>query len=91
MFQVNFNESSWNYLRGILKHASDKQKTYVVTLLEKEFSSGRKSIFSLSILLDTYEATGEKEAAKRVAAELKQHDNLRASFWDFRARLLQEE
>ncbi|XP_003740276.1 protein farnesyltransferase/geranylgeranyltransferase type-1 subunit alpha [Galendromus occidentalis] len=89
--EVNYNESSWNYLRGIFKHANDKQKAHIINVLEKEFSSGRKSVFSLSILLDTYEATGQKDLALKAAEQLKEHDLLRANYWDFRARLLREE
>lgn len=90
-FQVNYNESSWNYLRGILKHANDEQKSLVTSFLEKDFSSGKKSIFSLSILLDTYESAGKKDLAQQTADELKEQDVIRASYWDFRSRLLQEE
>ncbi|XP_031634077.1 protein farnesyltransferase/geranylgeranyltransferase type-1 subunit alpha [Contarinia nasturtii] len=54
---VKNNESTWNYLRGLLQHGTGKLDQYpdVVDFCEELYASGVKSPFLLAFLVDLYQ------------------------------------
>ncbi|KAI1126392.1 putative geranylgeranyltransferase type I alpha subunit [Nemania abortiva] len=92
------NQSPWNYLRGVLTKGGlplatvlDFVKGFVKNLGEGEESEEVRSSHALDLLADIYKETGEKEMAELCLRRLAEKwDRIRAGYWAYRRRMLQE-
>lgn len=95
------NESSWNYLRGILLHTPEglREQT-VVKFCDNLYSSGNRSPYLLAFLVEQAEEEienggGDKGASVLLALKLcndlaEKYDIIRSQYWRFIAETLQK-
>ncbi|BES92611.1 unnamed protein product [Nesidiocoris tenuis] len=88
ILKATLNESSWNYLRGLLIHM-DKGllEEDVVDFCEKLYASGNRSRHLLAMLVDIAledEDTKNDERALQLCEELaKRYDHIREKYWNY--------
>jgi protein farnesyltransferase/geranylgeranyltransferase type-1 subunit alpha len=88
------NESSWNYLHGVLRGRRYSDHPGVVAACEEMLGSHVYSPFLLALLVDVYEEDGGREkrdeAVKLCRLLAEKVDTIRKTYWDYEAkRLLQ--
>ncbi|XP_055373127.1 protein farnesyltransferase/geranylgeranyltransferase type-1 subunit alpha [Condylostylus longicornis] len=100
---VKNNESSWNYLRGILKHNNGKLNEYpeVIEFCEELFNNQVKSPYLLAFLIDLYiEKYSEDEEKSSADADkvldlchimATQYDIIRKKYWEYIAGKFKKE
>nr|CAD7432297.1 unnamed protein product [Timema monikensis] len=95
--KVTCNESSWNYLRGLLIHHEKglSRNERVIEFCEELYTSGIRSPYLLGFLVDIYgsmeKGDGDKPHTFQKALEIcdalaKEYDTIRREYWNFIAR-----
>ncbi|XP_013104247.1 protein farnesyltransferase/geranylgeranyltransferase type-1 subunit alpha [Stomoxys calcitrans] len=95
---VKNNESSWNYLKGILRRSGNgslSQFPEVIAFCEELYANNSRSPYLIAFLIDVYcekclqtSDLGEKEALSRKVYSLcddmsKKHDVIRRKYWQY--------
>lgn len=95
---VKNNESSWNYLKGILRKSDSgllDQFPEVIEFCEELYNNNSRSPYLIAFLIDVYAEkclkstdTTEKEAFSRKVYSLcddmsKKHDVIRRKYWQY--------
>ncbi|XP_073822097.1 farnesyl transferase alpha [Musca autumnalis] len=95
---VKNNESSWNYLKGILRQSESgslSQFPHVIAFCEELYNNNSRSPYLIAFLIDVYSEQclvnsddGEREALARKVYTLcddmsKKHDVIRRKYWQY--------
>lgn len=92
---VKNNESSWNYLRGLLQNTSLDQYPEVLNFAEELYDEGSRSPYLLAFLFDAYEEKAlqniyedafeeyEKKATDICTLLETKHDIIRCKYWKY--------
>ncbi|XP_076317100.1 farnesyl transferase alpha isoform X1 [Tachypleus tridentatus] len=95
--KVPSNESSWNYLQGILEERGLTKYPFIWEFCEELYSEGYRSPYLLAFMVDYLQAKGEENADSLASVQraieicnalATQHDKIRAEYWKFMARKL---
>uniref|UniRef100_A0A1B6C230 Protein farnesyltransferase/geranylgeranyltransferase type-1 subunit alpha n=1 Tax=Clastoptera arizonana TaxID=38151 RepID=A0A1B6C230_9HEMI len=101
IISVTKNESSWNYLRGLLLH-SEHGLNHPITIkfCEELYDSGHRSPYLLAFLVDHAEEMIEKgdinkikflNLSLKLCKELgEEHDTIRQEYWKYLAKRIKE-
>eukprot|EP01031_Cornospumella_fuschlensis_P034765 gene34765-42099_t len=84
IFTVKKNESSWNYLRGLIRFHPEIKKPMMEKIEEFLEEPSHHSHLSLGLLADLYEAQGDKaslQRAKELLCMLMESDVVRVKTW----------
>ncbi|KAF2474885.1 farnesyltransferas-like protein [Lindgomyces ingoldianus] len=88
------NESPWNYLRGIIRHAklpTSTVKSFILAFADLEKPDEVYSSHALDLLADIYIEENKKDKAMKVLDLLaNKYDPIRAHYWNYRKGLLEE-
>ncbi|XP_075222995.1 farnesyl transferase alpha [Lycorma delicatula] len=98
---ITKNESSWNYLRGILLHYPEGlREPTVVKFCEDLYNSGNRSTYLIAFLVEQAEeeienGSGDKDSSITHAVQLcndlaEKYDIIRCRYWRFVAETLQK-
>jgi protein farnesyltransferase/geranylgeranyltransferase type-1 subunit alpha len=88
------NQSPWNYLRGLLRHAklpASTMKDFALEFASLDKPDEVHSSHALDLLADVYaEEVNKEQAAEALDLLAKIYDPIRANYWNYRKSLLEQ-
>ena len=86
------NQSPWNYLRGLVRHAQlppDTLKDFAAMFADPHKPDEVRSSHALDLLADIYAAEGGRDdAATALDLLATRYDPIRQNYWNYRKSLL---